>query len=91
MARVLMLSLVYGPDTVSTAVLMTELTRGLQKKGHEMTVLTSMPHYNPSAQVLSNPLYRASFFRLFTETVEDGIRVFRVYMPLKRNVSGSEP
>jgi len=83
MARVLMLSLVYGPDTVSTAVLMTELTKGLQKKGHEITVLTSMPHYNPSDEVLSNPLYRASFFKFFTETVEDGIRVLRVYMPLK--------
>lgn len=79
-----MLSLVFGPDTVSTANMMTDVARGLQSRGHQVTVLTSMPHYNPSAEVMSNPAYRARLSRIFTEAHENGVRVLRVYMPLKR-------
>ncbi len=77
-----MLSLVFGPDNVSTAKMMEELAHGLRARGHEVTVLTSMLHYNPSEKILNNPIYRAR--RLFTESKESGVRVFRVYMPLKR-------
>ncbi len=84
MSRVLMLSLVFGPDTVSTANLMTDLAHGLQERGHTVTVLTSMPHYNPSPEVLKNPIYRRRLPTLYTETSEKGVQVVRVYMPLKR-------
>ncbi|MBX3053006.1 MAG: glycosyltransferase family 4 protein [Caldilineaceae bacterium] len=83
MANVLMLSLVFGPDTVSTANMMSELAHGLHDEGHRVTVLTSMPHYNPTPEVLKNPTYRARLPRLFTDVDEDGVRVIRVYMPLK--------
>ncbi len=78
-----MLSLVYGPDTVSTANMMTDIAHGLQERGHQVTVLTSMPHYNPSNEVLQNPRYRAKLPILFTDNTEAGVRVLRVYMPLK--------
>jgi len=80
-----MLSLVFGPDTVSTANMMTDLARGLQEHGHEVTVLTSMPHYNPTESVMANPAYRARLPRLYTENIEHGSRILRIYMPLKRN------
>jgi hypothetical protein len=79
-----MLSPVFSPDKVSTANMMTDLAQGLQKRKHQITVLTSMPRYNPSAEVLGNPLYRAQFPTLLTETLEDGVRVLRAYMPLDR-------
>ena len=78
-----MLSLVFGPDTVSTANMMTELARGLKECGHEVTVLTSMPHYNPTQEVLSNPDYRAKLPKLYTDVFENGIRIIRVFMPMK--------
>ncbi len=78
-----MLSLVFGPDTVSTANLMTDLARGLQEMGHQVTVSTSMPHYNPSKSVLANPAYRRRPPTVYAENKEAGVRVFRVYMPLK--------
>ncbi|MGE3540330.1 MAG: glycosyltransferase family 4 protein [Candidatus Tectimicrobiota bacterium] len=84
MPRVLLLSLVYSPDTVSTANLLTEMAQSFQKYGHEVTVLTSMPHYNPSEEVRQHPVYRPPLPRLFTEANEGGVRVLRVYMPLKR-------
>ena len=83
MSSVLMLSLVFGPDTVSTANMMTDLAQGLHDHGHTVTVLTSVPHYNPSPEVRSNPHYRARFPRLYTDIREHGVRVLRVYMPLK--------
>ncbi len=85
MARVLMLTLVYGPDTVSTANMMTDIAQGLQTAGHEVTVLTSVPHYNPSAQVRADPKFNASWRRPVTESREHGVRVLRVFMPLKRH------
>jgi colanic acid biosynthesis glycosyl transferase WcaI len=83
MSRVLILSLVFGPDTVSTANMMTDLARGLQTRGHDVTVLTSSPHYNPSLDLLANRSYRPRFPRVVAESHENGLRVLRVRMPLK--------
>ncbi len=85
MTNILMLTLVYGPDTVSTANMMTDIAHGLQDNGHKVTVLTSVPHYNPSKEVLDNPVMRSSWRKLFTESIENGVRVLRVFMPPKRH------
>ena len=60
MARVLLLTLVFAPDGVSTAVLMTELALELRDLGHEVTVLTTTPHYNvePEAPAASTVVKR---------------------------------
>ena len=39
-------SIVFKPDGVSTAYLYADLVIELKKCGHELTVLTSTPHYN---------------------------------------------
>ncbi|MBI1875538.1 MAG: glycosyltransferase family 4 protein [Acidobacteria bacterium] len=83
MSRLLMLTLVYGPDTVSTANMMTDVAEGLQAAGHEVTVLTTVPHYNPAPEVRRDPRYTASPTRPCVEASEHGVRVLRVYMPLK--------
>src|SRR5574341_973565 len=46
MARVLILTLVFAPDGVSNATLVSEITKDLHKKGQSLTVLTTYPHYN---------------------------------------------
>jgi colanic acid biosynthesis glycosyl transferase WcaI len=80
-----MLTLVYGPDTVSTANMMTDIAHGLSGNGHKVTVLTSVPHYNPSKEVLDNQVMRSSWRKPFTESIEHGVRVLRVFMPPKRH------
>ena len=85
MNDILMLSLVYGPDTVSTANMMTDIAKGLGEKGHNVTVLTSVPHYNPSDEVIKNPVMHFSWFKFYSESMEDGVRVLRVFMPPKRH------
>lgn len=83
MARVVMLTLVYGPDTVSTANMMTDIAVGLQSAGHDVTVLTTVPHYNPAPEIRRDRRYTASPLRPLVESTEEGVRVLRVYMPLK--------
>ena len=46
MTHLLLLSLTFPPDNVSTAHLMGELSSDLVAQGHQVTVLTTMPHYN---------------------------------------------
>jgi colanic acid biosynthesis glycosyl transferase WcaI len=44
--RILILTLVFSPDGVSTAALLTELAIELRRRGHDITVITTTPHYN---------------------------------------------
>ena len=44
--RILLLSTYFQPDIASTGVLMTQLVEELAQLGHQITVITSMPHYH---------------------------------------------
>ena len=50
MAHILVLSLVFPPDGVSTAVIVGEIATDLQTSGHQVTVVTTSPHYTRDAQ-----------------------------------------
>ncbi len=78
-----MVTLVYRPDVVSTANLMSSIAHGLESAGHAVTVLTSIPHYNPPEAVPENPAMKARFPRPYTESQEGSVRVIRVFMPQK--------
>lgn len=83
MAHVLVLTLVFPPDGVSTAVIMGELSADLTAAGHDVTAVTTVPHYNrdPGAEarqrlvrIWGPLLYRSEF---------QGVRVLHVAMPQK--------
>jgi colanic acid biosynthesis glycosyl transferase WcaI len=83
-ARVLLLSLVFAPDGVSTAQLMGELAADLQRAGHDLAVVTTTPHYNrdaiaeaaqPLARIWGGLAHRSTFH---------GIPVFHVTVGRKR-------
>jgi len=76
-------AVVYEPDTVSTATIVTRLAQELRVLGHDVAVLTSMPHYNPSSAVRSDYRYRGSFLRPIRVQDENGVRVARCYIPQK--------
>lgn len=46
--RILFLSTYFRPDVASTGVIMTKLAEEFVARGHEVTVVTSVPHYNTS-------------------------------------------
>lgn len=55
--RVLIHSLVFNPDGVSTAYLYGDIARELKKSGFDVEVLTTTPHYNQvPSQLASQPL-----------------------------------
>jgi len=83
MARILLHSLTFSPDAVSTAYLMTDLARELQRRGHAMTVLTTTPHYNLSRTALERQPLRRRWLGLLYESELDGIRVIHVKIPMK--------
>ncbi len=83
MARLLLVSVVYEPDRVSTAAIATRLAQELRDLGHDVAVLTSVPHYNPAQEIRSQRRYRGSLLRPIALEVEDGIRVARCYIPQK--------
>lgn len=82
MAKILIHTLVFPPDANSNAYVLADLAHELKKAyGHELTILTTTPHYNfvdnyqrcqPMTPVLGNWLLKSDF---------DGIPCFHVRVP----------
>ena len=83
MSRVLLHSLVFAPDGVSTAYIMAELAIELRHLGHQVTVLTSTPHYNVGGAALARQALRRRAFGLWYRSDLDGIPVWHVTLPPK--------
>jgi colanic acid biosynthesis glycosyl transferase WcaI len=83
MARILLHTLVFSPDGVSTAYLMRNLAARLAELGHTVTVLTTTPHYNLEPQSLNDqPLHDAWRGWVYRSTFQ-GINVWHVKIPMK--------
>jgi colanic acid biosynthesis glycosyl transferase WcaI len=50
MPKTLLLTLVFAPDGVSTATILTELAQQLRGLGHDIVVVTTTPHYNQDSE-----------------------------------------
>lgn len=85
MANILMVTLVFAPDGVSTSVLMTELALELQALGHNMTVLTTTPHYNEDSEARHKQPLRPRWGKLLYESDCHGIPVFHARVQTKSN------
>ncbi len=83
MVNVLILTLVFPPDSVSTAQIMGHLATDLDQAGHRVTVLSTSPHYNrdPEAEA-TQPLY-PFWGGLLRQSNYNGIRVLHAAMPKK--------
>ena len=80
-SRLLLLSLVFPPDEVSTAQLFGELVEDLIALGWDVTVLTTTPHYNPPAEVERR--LTARWGGLLMTSSFHGATVIHTAMPLK--------
>ena len=80
MAKILIHSIVFKPDGVSTAYLYADLVSELKKYGHEIVVLTSTPHYNKVEGALAaQPLTKRRGGLYYTSTY-DGVKVYHIPM-----------
>jgi colanic acid biosynthesis glycosyl transferase WcaI len=88
-ADVLVLTLVFPPDSVSTAQIMGELGDDLRRAGHHLSVITTTPHYNRDPEQEARQPLRPFWGRLVQESSFRGIRTFHTRMPAKgRSVAG---
>jgi glycosyltransferase involved in cell wall biosynthesis len=80
--KILIHSIVFSPDGVSTAYLYNDIALGFKNAGYEVVVLTSTPHYNLIETALQKQPLNRKLFGLFYESVFDGICV--IHVPLKK-------
>ena len=83
--RILIYSLVFSPDGVSTAYLYNDLALGFKNKGYDVTVLTTTPHFNIIKESLDKQPLQKRFLGLFYQSDFNGIKVFHI--PLKKHKS----
>ena len=72
--RILFITHYYEPDSGAAAVRLSRLAKLLSQMGHEVTVLTTMPHY-PQGKI--SDAYRNKFS---TDETQDGIRIVQVWL-----------
>lgn len=72
--RILLLTLYFKPDMAANAVIMTDLAEELAKLGHDLTVVTSMPHYD------RNHIWPEYRRKLHVREAFNGLDVRRVYL-----------
>ena len=84
MANVLILSLFFAPDGLSTATIVSELAHDLQNKGHSISVIAGVPHYNyESESRASQPLQR-KWGGLYYRSTYQNIPVWHTSIGLRR-------
>ena len=77
--KILIHSIVFSPDGVSTAYLYNDIALKFKEVGFEVSVLTTTPHYNVVADELKKQPLKKRTFGLFYESDFHGIKVKHVY------------
>ena len=83
--RVLIHSIVFSPDGVSTAYLYNDIALGLVENGFDVVVLTTTPHYNLIQSTLTKQPLKSKLLGILYESDFNGIRV--IHVPLKKHKS----
>lgn len=78
MKKVLIHTLIFGPDGVSTAYLYNDIALRFQREGYEVVVLTTTPHFNiVEEQIAQQPLHW-KIWGLCKESSLNGIKVYHI-------------
>lgn len=78
MKRVLIHTLIFSPDGVSTAYLYNDIALRLQERGYEVVVLTTTPHFNIVPEQVEKQPMRWKVWGLCKESNYHGMRVLHV-------------
>ena len=76
--RVLIHTLIFSPDGVSTAYLYNDIALRLQERGYEVVVLTTTPHFNIVPEQVEKQPMRWKVWGICKESEYHGIRVLHV-------------
>ena len=84
--KVLIHSIAFSPDGVSTAYLYNDIAISLQENGYEVVVLTTTPHYNVVKEAIEKQNLKRKFFGLYYVSDFQGIKVYHVYQFKFKNI-----
>ena len=80
--KVLIHSIVFSPDAVSTAYLYNDIAVELKNNNYDVEVLTTTPHYNILKKIDNNQKLKKKFFGLYYESIYNEIKIFHI--PLRK-------
>lgn len=83
--KILIHSIVFSPDGVSTAYLYNDIACGLRDAGNEVVVLTTTPHYNIVESSDSTQILQKKYFGLYYISIFNGITVYHVNLKKFKN------
>jgi len=76
--KILIHSIVFSPDGVSTAYLYNDIALKFKDSGYNVVVLTTTPHYNVLPEALKSQPLKKRMFGLYYESYFNGIKVKHV-------------
>ena len=78
MKKILIHSLIFSPDGVSTAYLYNDIALAFQRQGYEVVVVSTTPHFNVVPKQLERQPLRWGVWGLFKKSNYNGIEVYHV-------------
>jgi len=76
--KILIHSIVFSPDSVSTAYLYNDIALAFYNEGYDVTVLTTTPHYNIVEDAIKDQPLKKQLLGLFYKSNFHGIRVIHI-------------
>ena len=76
--RILIHSLVFSPDGVSTAYLYNDIARALKQRGYDVIVVSTTPHFNAPPEYSENQRLRWGVWGLYKISDFHGIKVYHI-------------
>ena len=80
--KILIHSIVFSPDSVSTAYIYNDIALGFKNAGYEVVVLTTTPHYNIIESSIQKQPLTKKLFGIYYVSDFNGILV--IHVPLKK-------
>lgn len=84
--KILIHSIVFSPDAVSTAYLYNDIARRFKQEGYDVAVLTTTPHYNKVDHELKEQVLTKHWGGLYYTSDFEGIPVTHIYQKKSTNV-----
>lgn len=76
--KVLIHSLIFSPDGVSTAYLYNDIALGFKRAGYDVVVLSTTPHFNVVPEQLKKQPMKWGIWGLYKKSLFEGIPVYHV-------------
>ena len=81
--KLLIHSLMFSPDGVSTAYLYNDIALGFKENGYEVTVISTTPHFNIVKEELEKQPMKRHLLGVYYTSIYEGIKIYHI--PLKKH------